>query len=109
MNKASMNKFSPRVKKNGLIVYNSSLIDAAPSVDGSIELLAIPADDLAVELKNVKVANMVMLGAYLQKKGYLSCNAAAKSLSAVLAGRYQSTIPLNTKALQRGAEFAKKS
>ncbi len=109
MNKASMNKFAPRVKKNGLIVYNSSLVDSLPAVDSSIKILAIPADDLAIELENIKVANMVILGAYLQKKGYLSCDAAAKSLGAVIAGRYQKTIPLNVKALHRGAEFAKKA
>ncbi|MFA5553937.1 MAG: 2-oxoacid:acceptor oxidoreductase family protein [Phycisphaerae bacterium] len=109
MNKASVEKFAARVKKNGLIVYNSSLINAAPAVDSSIKLLAMPADDLAVELGNIKIANMVILGAYLQTKNIISCDTAAESLSAVLAKRYHKTIPLNTAALQKGAEFAKKA
>lgn len=109
MNKASIEKFAGRVKKNGLIVYNSSLINAAPVVDSSIKLLAVPADDLAVELGNIKIANMIMLGAYLQTKNILSCDIAAESLSAVLAKRYHKIIPLNTAALQKGAEFAKKA
>lgn len=107
MNKASVNKFASRVKKGGLIVYNSSLIDTDPQVDNSIEVLAIPADDLALELGNPKTANMVMVGAYLQKKGYLSPGEAAESLPAVLAKRYHNTLDVNTKALHRGADFAK--
>ena len=106
MNKASINKFASRVKKNGLIVFNSSLIDEYPELDDSIETVSVPADDLAVELGNPRVANMVMLGAYLQKKGYLSTDAAAQSLPDVLAKRYHKTIPTNTEALRRGAGFA---
>lgn len=107
MNKASINKFASRVKNGGLIIYNSSLIDTEPQVDNSIEILAVPADDLAVELGNPKIANMVMVGAYLQKKGYLSPEMAAKSLPAVLAKRYHNMLGINTKALQGGADFVK--
>ena len=106
MNKASVNKFAGRVKKAGLVVFNSSLIDKLPQLDSSITTVAIPADDLAVELGNKRIANMVMLGAYLQSKGLLSIDTAADSLAAVLAKRYHHTIGLNTEALHRGAEFA---
>ena len=108
MNKASVNKFAGRVKKAGLVVFNSSLIDKLPQLDSSITTVAIPADDLAVELGNKRIANMVMLGAYLQSKGLLSIDTAADSLAAVLAKRYHHTIGLNTEALHRGAEFALK-
>jgi len=107
MNKASMHKFAPRIKTAGLLVMNSSLIDDEPGLGETIDVLAIPADDIAVELGNPKAANMVMLGAYLQKRGLFGPQAAAKSLPDVLAKRYHKTIPANTQALQRGAEFAK--
>jgi len=109
MNKASLNKFSTRIKNNGLLVMNSSLIDSEPDVDESIDILAVPADDIAIELGNQKAANMVALGAYLQKRRLFSPDEAAESLPDVLAERYHNTLPLNTKALQRGAEFAKNS
>ncbi|GAF80132.1 unnamed protein product, partial [marine sediment metagenome] len=60
MNGASFDKFSPRLKKAGLIVYNSSLIDDVSGLDGSIKVTAVPADEIAVELGNRKIANMVM-------------------------------------------------
>jgi 2-oxoglutarate ferredoxin oxidoreductase subunit gamma len=108
MNKASLSKFAPCVKAGGLLVMNSSQIDCEPDVDESIDVLAIPADDIAIELGSQRSANMVALGAYLQRRGLFSVDAAAKSLPDVLAERYHKTLPLNAEALRRGAEFAKK-
>ena len=109
LNKASLNKFAPRLKKGGLLIMNSSLIDTKPELDGSIEVLSIPADELAVELGSKKAANMVALGAYLQKRNLFGAEAAARALPDVLAKRYHKTLPLNTEALRKGAEFAKQN
>ena len=109
MNKASLTKFGPRIKEKGLLVINSSLIDSQPQVDETIEILAVPADDIAAELGNPKVANMVAIGAYLARRELFSPDAAAKALPAVLAKRYHKTLPVNTQALHRGAELAKNS
>jgi len=109
MNKASLNKFAPRLKIGGLLVMNSSLIDTEPQLDDSIEIITVPADELAVELGSHKSANMVALGAYLQKRGHLAPDAAARALPDVLAKRYHKTLPVNAEALRRGAEFAKVS
>ncbi len=105
MNKASLDKFGPHLKNGGLLVMNRSLIDDEPQLDGTVEVLQVPADEIAVQLGNQKVANMVVLGAYLQKRGYLSPDAAAKALADVLAKRYHSTLPVNTEALRRGGEL----
>jgi len=105
MNEASLNKFAPRLKKGGLLVLNSSLIDNIPQLDETIEVIAVPADELAVQLGNPKVANMVALGAYLQKRGHLTIDIAVQALPDILAERYHKTIPVNTEALRRGAEF----
>jgi 2-oxoglutarate ferredoxin oxidoreductase subunit gamma len=105
MNKASLNKFGPRLKKSGLLVINSSLIDEVPHIDETIEVVTVPADELAVQLGNKKAANMVALGAYLQKRGLFTPEAAARALPDVLAQRYHDTLPLNTEALKKGAEF----
>jgi 2-oxoglutarate ferredoxin oxidoreductase subunit gamma len=108
MNKASLTKFGPRLKKGGLLVMNSSLIDIEPQLDETIEIVKVPADEIAVELGNQKAANMVALGAYLQKRlamGGLAPAMAAEALPDVLAKRYHTTLPINTEALRSGAEF----
>jgi len=121
MNKASLNKFASRLKIGGLLVMNSSLIDTEPQLQGTSvrvpilqklrkmgsQIIAVPADKVAVELGSPKSANMVALGAYLQKRGYFTPDAAAQALPDVLAERYHKTLPVNTEALRRGGEFAK--
>jgi 2-oxoglutarate ferredoxin oxidoreductase subunit gamma len=107
LNKASLKKFAPRLKNGGLLIMNSSLIDVNPDVDDSIKVIPIPADELAVELGSSKSANMVALGAYLQKRGYLSPEAAAQALPDVLAKRYHQTLLVNIKAMQKGAEYVR--
>ena len=109
LNKASLNKFGPRLKRNGLLIMNSSLIDEEPGLDDSIEVVAIPADELAVELGSHKSANMVAVGAYLQMRGDLSPDAAAEALPDVLAERYHKTLPVNAAALRKGAQLARNS
>ncbi|MCK4751896.1 MAG: 2-oxoacid:acceptor oxidoreductase family protein [Planctomycetes bacterium] len=108
MNKASLNKFGPRIKNGGLLVMNSSLIENKPELDDSIEILSVPADAIALELGNKRVANMVAIGAYVQNRGLFGVNIAEESLEGVLAKRYHKTVPINIEALRRGAEFASK-
>ncbi len=108
MNKASLTKFAPRLNAGGVLVMNSSLIDSEPGeLAEGCKVLAIPADDIAVELGNQKVANMVAVGAYLQAKELFSPDAAAACLAETIAQRYHKMLPVNTEALRRGAEFAK--
>ena len=104
MNKASLSKFGPRLKAGGLLVWNSCLISSEPAVGEGVDVVAVAADEIAVELGSPKSANMVMIGAYLQKRGYLSVDEASQALCDVLAERYHKTIPVNTEALRRGAE-----
>ena len=109
MSKAALAKFEKAVQKGGTLIINSSQIDVQPKVDKSIEVVKIPIDKIAVGLGNAKVANMVALGAYLQKRGTFSPDEAAESLPDVLAERYHVIIPLNKKAMQKGAQFVKES
>ena len=109
MNKASANKFCPRVKANGLIVYNSSLIGDPGQVDNSIETVAVPADDTAVELGNIRIANMVMVGAYLAKKGIFTVDQTAKALPKILAKRYHKMLDVHIEAMRRGAALVETS
>ncbi|MHC4359682.1 MAG: 2-oxoacid:acceptor oxidoreductase family protein [Planctomycetota bacterium] len=110
MNKASVNKFAPLVKNPGLAVMNSSLIETKPALEKGIEILAVPADDIAVELGSPRSANMVMLGAYLAKRNVFKAEEAAECLADILAKRYhqmlEQMLEVNAQALRRGAEFA---
>ncbi|HNS19060.1 MAG TPA: 2-oxoacid:acceptor oxidoreductase family protein [Sedimentisphaerales bacterium] len=106
-NKASLSKFAPRLRPGGLLIFNSSLIQNVHSVPDGVQIIGIPAEEIALEAGSVKSANMVMLGAYLGKRGHLSPEQAAEALPDVLAQRHHKTIPVNTQALRGGADYAR--
>src|SRR5512139_3241904 len=64
LNLPSFQKYEGLVKPSGLLVYNSSLIDARP-MRGDIRYAAVPANVIAEQLGNVRQANVVLLGAFL--------------------------------------------
>ena len=67
MNYPSLEKFINKVKSEGLVLINSSLINS--TVDRKdVEVIEVPANAIARELGNNKIANMVMLGAYISRK-----------------------------------------
>ena len=104
-NKASLSKFAPRLRPGGQLIFNRSLIEKVHSVPEGVEVVGVPAEEIAIESGSVKSANMVMLGAYLGKRGHLSPQQAAEALGDVLAERHHKMIPVNAEALRRGAEF----
>ena len=69
MNQASLDKFLKCVLKDGLIITNSTLVSIDKEVKARAKVVEIPANDIAVELGNLKVANMIVLGAFAKETG----------------------------------------
>ena len=105
MNRPSYSRFKPKLQPGGLMVVNSSMIDGESSVDGRREV-CVPASQTAAELGNVRVANVVMLGAFLRLVPILGADEVGAALEALLTGSKAKLIPINMKALARGAELA---
>jgi 2-oxoglutarate ferredoxin oxidoreductase subunit gamma len=107
MNRPSLEKFEATVKPGGLLLINSSLIDIkAERTD--IKVFEIPANQLADEkLGNTKVANIILLGVFLELTKAVSIDAIIESLKKVLPERRHNLIPLNRQALELGAEFVR--
>lgn len=101
-NKPSMEKFEPLVQPGGLLVYNSSLIDTL-SQRTDITYLPVPANDIAEELGNVKMANMVAVGAMVTATDLISLTAIKRALSEHLPPSKLSLLHGNELALQQGA------
>lgn len=104
MNLPSLSKFEPTVKPGGLLLINSSLVDQkAQRTD--VKVYEIPANEMAAELGNDRVANIVMLGAFLELTKVVTIDSIIESLKKVLPERRHNLIPLNREALEKGAAF----
>lgn len=104
MNSPSFRKFENRIKKEGILIVNKSLIDTKVKRN-DIDVLEIPATDLAFKLGNVRVANMVILGALLAKKNILQIESLVDSLKDIIPKAYQNTISVNKEAIRKGYEY----
>ena len=67
-NQPSIEKFAHEVLPGGLILVNSSMIDTLPD-RSDVQIVRVPAYETAMNLGNVKNANLIMLGAYLEITG----------------------------------------
>ncbi len=104
LNKPSMVKYSGIIKKNGVLIMNSSLIDSEPERD-DIRIIKVPANDIAIELGNEKTLNMIMLGAFTECTGITTQDSLIKALGMVLKSKKAGIIELNREGMARGAAF----
>ncbi len=82
-------------------MVNSSLIDQKATRD-DLNVYYIPANDAALELDNNRVANMIMLGAYLKLTGAVKKESIIKAFKKVFGPTKEHLLPLNEKALEKG-------
>jgi len=105
-NKPSLDKFGPSVREKGVIVLNSSLIDDHPDYN-STGVVPVPLNEIAKQLGNQKVINMVALGAWSKASDKLSLAALKKGMKLTLEesgkGKF---VEVNEKALEKGCAAA---
>ena len=105
MNLPSLDRYEPLVRPGGLLIVNTSLIERAVTRD-DIGVVGIPADDVAAELGEARLTNMVLLGALLSRIPVLTIDHVATTLARVLPERHRHLLAANRAALQQGAELA---
>ena len=104
MNNPSLFRFQNRVQSGGAIFLNSSMIETRP-VRGDLEVLEVPANDLAKEVGDDKVANMVMLGAFIKKSELVSMDTLHLVVKETFSSRNPGIVKLNKSALLAGYNF----
>jgi 2-oxoglutarate ferredoxin oxidoreductase subunit gamma len=108
LNQPSLDKFEKAVKPGGLLIYDSTNI-IRPPTRTDITILAVPASRVAAEMKNTKVMNMIVLGAFLELRTVVLQGSVLEALRHVLPERHHWLIPLNQQALERGRDLARQS
>lgn len=105
MNRPSFIKFKDRMRKGGSLFINSSLVKDKFKRSG-IKVFRIPATEIANRLGNTKVANMVIMGAYLRKRGAVSLKTVISCLDYIFHSKSKEIMELNKSALKKGWEKA---
>ncbi|MBQ3112197.1 MAG: 2-oxoacid:acceptor oxidoreductase family protein [Firmicutes bacterium] len=106
MNQPSMEKFEDAITPGGVMLVNSSIIPLKAHRE-DITTHYVPCNAIAEELGNAKVANVVMLGAYIGATGAVSFDAVMAAIRAKFAGKKAALIEINEKALRAGMDAVK--
>ncbi|MDW8327029.1 MAG: 2-oxoacid:acceptor oxidoreductase family protein [Anaerolineales bacterium] len=105
MNQPSLDKYEPLVVPGGVLVVNTSLTTRATTRE-DIRIIPVPANAIAEELGNGKMANIVMTGALVAATNVLSIEAVERALEAHLPEKARHLLEANRQALRRGAALA---
>jgi 2-oxoglutarate ferredoxin oxidoreductase subunit gamma len=105
LNEPSLLRFQNRVKDNGLIVLNDSLISSG--VRPRLKVAKHPFSDLALKLGNVKVTNMVALGCFIAHTGIVARQTVEKVLADLAPSDKKELVGLNVNALSCGISLVK--
>jgi 2-oxoglutarate ferredoxin oxidoreductase subunit gamma len=98
-------QFSPQLKPDGLVLYESELINVEGKLPPTAKALGIPATRFAEELGRRLVLNIVMAGFFTGATNLLSIDAVEK---AVVDSVPKGTESLNVKALLKGFDYGRK-
>lgn len=101
MNLPSLDKFEASLQAGGNLIINSSLIERKTKRD-DVKVYLVPSNDIANELGNAKVANMVVLGTIIAATKAVSQESVLKAFAKMFAKKPE-LLAINEQAIKRGA------
>ena len=102
MNGPSLDAFEDSVCKDGLIIINSSIVDQKVKRN-DVKVLSIPLTKMASDLGMTAVANMILIGAYLEYTKIMDPDVAKKGVRQNL--KKKKFVDINMKAIDEGVKF----
>ncbi len=106
MNKASFDKFHPRIKIGGTLIINTSIIKDEKYRD-DINVVEVPANDMAEECGSVKAANMIIAGSVNASLRLLPVEKVFEALENEVGKKRPELLPVNKEAIQMGMKLVK--
>ncbi|MDF2570198.1 MAG: 2-oxoacid:acceptor oxidoreductase, alpha subunit [Sporomusa sp.] len=101
LNQPSYDRFLARIKPGGTLVVNSSIVILTNQRD-DINIVAVPATELANEIGNSSLANMVCLGALLPALSLVNMDSVKKAMDEVVGKKKPELYDLNVAAINKG-------
>ena len=106
LNQPSLEKFEPKVKPGGIIIYDGYGISEPPTRK-DIKVYRIDAMDAAAEMNLIKTFNMIVLGGLLAIRPVVKIDSVIAALRKTLPERHHNLIPKNEESIRKGMELIK--
>jgi 2-oxoglutarate ferredoxin oxidoreductase subunit gamma len=107
LNLPAFDKYEPIVASGGTLIVNQSMVDREAKRD-DINVIFAPCNEIAEELGDKKLMNMVAIGALLTALPEITIEDVGKALEGHLPKRHAHLLPKNYEALKRGFEAAQR-
>lgn len=107
LNLPSFDKYEQVLAPGGTLIVNRSMVDREAKRD-DITVIFVPCNEIAEEIGDKKLLNMVAVGALLTALPELTLKDIEKALEGHLPARHKHLLPKNFEALKRGYEAAQK-
>ena len=105
MNGPSLHKFLPNLKPGGTLFINSSIVSDDIGRD-DVKLVKAPVTELALEMGNAKVLNVIMLGVYVGYTEVIDPAIVWQTIEHKLSSKPK-LLPLNRQAFEKGLELGR--
>jgi 2-oxoglutarate ferredoxin oxidoreductase subunit gamma len=106
MNNPSFEAFEPKLQRNGLLLFSSSLVNRSPT-RRDVRIVPVPASEIAKSAGAERSANMVMLGAYIALTKVVTTKSIVEGLKELF-GNKIALFEANVRAFEEGMRFAEK-
>lgn len=106
MNGPSLQKFLPTLREGGRLFINSSIVDEAEVTRTDVKVVKAPVTELALEMGNSKVLNVIMLGVYVGCTEVVPPEVVWETIEHKL-GSKPKLLPLNRQAFEKGLELGR--
>lgn len=103
LNQTSLDKYGRKVKPGGTLIVNSSLVDTSRFSRDDIGMILVPMNEIAMQLGDARMVNMVAVGAYAARSGAVTLPSLTEALHDALPERNHRFIPANVTAIEAGA------
>lgn len=107
LNLPSFDKYEEVLAPGGTLIVNQSMVDRSAKRN-DINVIFVPCNEIAEEIGDKKLLNMVAVGALLTALPELTLKDIEKALEGHLPARHKHLLPKNYEALKRGFETAQK-
>ncbi len=105
MSQPALDSYLKSLKPGGLLIVDSSIVKDIPERD-DIEIIRIPASEMATKMGNKVIANMILVGALVEKMGLVKRESLTKAIEDTVPSRF---VELNIQAIEEGKKLVQAS